>query len=184
VVGTSGAGKTTLAHRLAEILGVPHIELDALHWDPGWQMADPDVFARRVAEAASGDAWVMDGNYSAVATRVVPWDRVDILVFLDYALPTVLWRVVSRTVQRAVTRAELWNGNRERWREVFSRDSIILWSLTTYHRRRRQYRGMIESQRLSGPTVVHLRSPRQAERWLRELQEQMVPDVEIEGGRR
>ena len=37
VVGTSGSGKTTLASRLAEILSVPHIELDALHWEAHWQ---------------------------------------------------------------------------------------------------------------------------------------------------
>jgi hypothetical protein len=147
-------------------------------------MADPDVFARRVAEATSGEAWVMDGNYTAVAARVVPWEHVDTLVFLDYRLPTVLWRVVSRTMQRAVTGVELWNGNRERWREIFSRDSIILWSLTTYHRRRRQYRGMIEGQDLEGLTIVHLRSPRETERWLRAVQEGVLPGTETSRSRR
>jgi adenylate kinase family enzyme len=170
VVGTSGSGKTTLAQRLAGRLGVPHIELDALHWDPGWQMAHPDVFARRIAEATSADAWVMDGNYSAVAARIVPWDRVDALIFLDYPLRVVLWRVVTRTFLRAMTGVELWNGNRERWQETFSRDSIILWSLTTYHRRRRQYRALIDSPEMAGVRVVHLRSPREANRWLSRIQ--------------
>jgi len=43
VVGTSGSGKTTVARRAAEALGVPFVELDALHWEPGWQEA-PDEF--------------------------------------------------------------------------------------------------------------------------------------------
>ncbi len=34
VVGTTGSGKTTLAAQLALIAGCPHIELDALHWEP------------------------------------------------------------------------------------------------------------------------------------------------------
>ena len=36
VVGTSGVGKTTLAKDIAAALAIPHVELDALHWDPGW----------------------------------------------------------------------------------------------------------------------------------------------------
>jgi energy-coupling factor transporter ATP-binding protein EcfA2 len=37
VVGTSGAGKTTLARRIAALLELPHIELDAINWQPGWR---------------------------------------------------------------------------------------------------------------------------------------------------
>ena len=50
VVGTSGSGKTTLAHRLAQQLGIPHVELDALHWDPNWTPAPPDTFRERTEE--------------------------------------------------------------------------------------------------------------------------------------
>ncbi len=32
VAGTAGAGKTTLARRVAALLGLPHIEIDALPW--------------------------------------------------------------------------------------------------------------------------------------------------------
>jgi adenylate kinase family enzyme len=150
---------------LAQRLDMPHIELDALHWDPGWQPADPDVLRKRIEEAAAGPRWVMDGNYTS-AVRVVPWDRVDTLVFLDYSLPVIVWRVVGRTLHRAVTGAEIWNGNRESWRTLFSRDSIVLWALTTHRRRRRQYRELIRSPETSGVTVIHLRSPREARRWL------------------
>ncbi len=42
VIGTSGSGKTTVARRIAESLGFPHVELDALHWEPGWKEAPID----------------------------------------------------------------------------------------------------------------------------------------------
>jgi adenylate kinase family enzyme len=37
VVGTSGAGKTTLSARLASRLDCPHVELDAFQHGPNWQ---------------------------------------------------------------------------------------------------------------------------------------------------
>ncbi len=39
IVGISGAGKTSLAKRLAATLSVMHVELDALYWHlPSWQI--------------------------------------------------------------------------------------------------------------------------------------------------
>ncbi|MFJ9388451.1 shikimate kinase [Nocardioides sp. NPDC101246] len=51
VVGSSGSGKSTVARRLADILGVPYIELDSIHWQPGWVEEEQDVFVERVREA-------------------------------------------------------------------------------------------------------------------------------------
>ena len=39
VVGTSASGKTTFARALAARLGVPSVELDALHWEADWTEA-------------------------------------------------------------------------------------------------------------------------------------------------
>ncbi len=168
VVGTSGSGKTTMARRLAEALGVPHVELDALHWGPGWTPPPIEEFRQETAQALSGETWTTDGNYGGV--RDIVWSRADTLVWLDYALPVVLWRVTSRTILRIATRQELWHGNRESLRTSFlSRDSIILWALTTYHRRRREYPTLFRRPEYSHLQVVHLRSVRQARRWLEEV---------------
>jgi len=167
VVGTSGSGKTTMARRLADGLGVPHVELDSLHWGPGWTPSPTEEFRRQTARALAGEAWTVDGNYSKV--RDVVWSRADTLVWLDYALPVVLWRVVSRTNLRIVKREELWHGNRESFRTSFlSRDSIILWALTTYRRRHSEYPILFGRPEYSHLRVVRLRSVRQARRWLEE----------------
>jgi adenylate kinase family enzyme len=137
VVGTSGSGKTTTGSELARRLGVPHVELDALSWEPNWVAAPPDVFRERVAAAVAAETWVVDGNYSAA--RDLIWARADTVVWLDLPFRVVMWRVVSRTARRLATREVLWNGNRESLRTAVSRDSIILWALTTYRRRRRDY---------------------------------------------
>ncbi len=36
IVGCAGAGKSTLARLLGQILGLPVFHLDALFWRPGW----------------------------------------------------------------------------------------------------------------------------------------------------
>ncbi len=165
VVGTSGSGKTTMAQRLARRLAVPHVELDALHWGPDWTPAPREIFRQRVEQALAGEAWTTDGNYSAV--RDIVWGRADAVVWLDYSLPVILWRVTSRTVRRTLTGEELWNGNRETLaNSFFSRDSIILWALQTYRRRRREYPALLAEPAYAHLAVVHLRSPRAARRWL------------------
>jgi shikimate kinase len=112
VVGTTGSGKTTLAGELAQRLEVSHVELDALHWEPHWVEAPIEIFRERVVHAVSGEAWVTDGNYSAV--RDIVWSCADTIVWLDYSLPTILYRLARRTFRRIFTREELWNGNKER----------------------------------------------------------------------
>ncbi len=165
VVGTSGSGKTTLAQRLAQCLGVPHVELDALNWGPNWTPAPREILRERAAQALSGETWTTDGNYSAV--RDIVWERADTLVWLDYPLPVIMGRVTWRTIRRIVLREELWNENRERFRgSFFSRDSIILWALRTYRRRRREYPVLFSQPEYAHLRIVHLRSPRAARKWL------------------
>jgi adenylate kinase family enzyme len=61
LVGTTGSGKTHLACDISERLSVPHVELDALHWEPDWKEAPAEIFCERVSLALQGDAWVMRG---------------------------------------------------------------------------------------------------------------------------
>lgn len=165
VVGTTGSGKTVLARELARRLGYPHVELDALQWDPGWTPAPTDVLRVRVASALDGDRWVVDGNYSRA--RDIIWGRADTVVWLDYALPVVLARLFRRTMKRLVTREELWGGNRESWRAQFlSRESLFLWALQTYGRRRREYPALLASPEHAHLRLVRLRSPGEAREWL------------------
>lgn len=165
MVGTSGSGKTTLAAQIAGRLGVPHVELDALHWGPNWTPAAPEVFQERVAAALAGDAWVVDGNYSRVRNWI--WARADTLVWLDYPLWRIMARLLWRTLRRAFSRVDLWGGNRESLRTAFfSRDSILLWALQTYRRRRREYLPLVRQPPHRELWVVHLRSPRATQHWL------------------
>jgi hypothetical protein len=169
IVGVSGSGKTTLARQLSQHLSLPHVELDALHWDPGWVPTPAAVFRQRARQALQGAIWVVDGNHPEV--RDIIWSRADTVVWLDYGLALVMWRLILRTLRRAATREVLWNGNRERTLRAhfFSRDSIFLWALRTYGLRRKEYPALFKSSAYAQARPVHLRSPRATRAWLASL---------------
>lgn len=169
VVGTSGSGKTTLAKQISQRLAIPHIELDALHWEANWVEAPDHIFRERVLKALSSDSWVVDGNYSQV--RDLVWVKADTIVWLNYSLLVILTRLLWRTFERTLTRKELWSGNRETLQKsFFSRDSILLWAIQTYSRRRKEYPILFIQPEYLHLEIVELRSPKAANDWLGKLQ--------------
>ncbi len=167
VIGSTGSGKTMTAARLAACLDCPHVELDALHWEPGWQEAPLDVFRARIEAALAGDRWVVDGNYSEA--RAVIWPRADTIVWLDYSFWRVLRQLLKRTLRRVITRERLWGTNVETLSALLGRESIILWMFRTYHRRRREYPALFARPENAHLTVIRLRSPRQTDAWIANL---------------
>jgi len=164
VVGATGCGKTVLARRLAAAIGAPHIELDALHWGPHWAPRPEEVFRALTEEATRGEAWVTDGNYSAV--RDIVWARADTLVWLDYPWPLILRRLLERTVWRCLTGEALFSGNRETWRAAFlAGDNLFLYLARDYRRRRRLIPELLRRPAHAHLRVARLRSPEEAEGW-------------------
>lgn len=137
VVGTSCSGKTTFARALSAALKTPHVELDALFWQPEWVSRPVAEFRGLVDAAISQDAWIIDGNYSSA--RDLVWRRATHVIWLNYSFPVVAARAVSRTARRIVTGEELFSGNRESLRQALSHQSILLWVLATFRRNRRKY---------------------------------------------
>jgi adenylate kinase family enzyme len=169
IVGTSGSGKSWLSARLAAKLSVPRLELDAVRHQPDWQDLPDAEFRERVARFVAQDGWVVDGNYFAVVTEAVVWPAADTVVWIDLPRRTVMRQVIWRTLKRAVIREELWNGNRERLREVLSRDpykSVIRWSWTSYEPIRERYRAASVEPRWRDLTFIHVQSHHEMRRLL------------------
>ncbi|MCZ6632471.1 MAG: AAA family ATPase [bacterium] len=165
VVGLTGSGKTTLAQNLAELLGLVHIELDAIHWGPSWTPAKPEDFLARTSAVLQADGWVVDGNYSAV--RELVWGQADTVVWLNYSFPVVMGRLLRRTIQRTVHREVLWNGNVESLREQFlSTDSLFVWAVRGKFKYGRRYRSLFQDPQYQHLQMIELRSPGQTRDWL------------------
>jgi adenylate kinase family enzyme len=166
IIGSTGSGKTTLARELSRLVDAPHIELDALHWEPKWTEADDEIFRARVGEAVSAERWIVDGNYGVV--RDIVWRRADCIVWLNYGLGLVLARLLRRTARRVVTAEPCCNGNRESLWLTFSKESILLWALRTHGRRKRELPALLAERALAGTTIVVHQTPAETKAWLRD----------------
>jgi adenylate kinase family enzyme len=167
VVGAAGTGKTTLARKIASRIGAPHIELDALKYKQDWIVASDESFRGEVAAYVGTERWVIDGNYADVQDLI--WLRAQLLVWIDFRLLIALWWLVRRTFSRLFTDETLANGNREQFSRVFGRQSILLWTIRSYYRRRKLYEELLTHPRYARLQVVRLRSPAAVCGWIAEL---------------
>lgn len=143
VVGTSGSGKTTLAKELSKILKIEHIELDGIYWLEDWQGRAKDEFFSIVENKIKKEKWVIDGNYSKV--REMIWENADLIIWLNYDFKIVILRSIKRTILRIIKKEKLWSGNVETFSKSFlSKESIILWVLKTYKKRKREYTDLFQ----------------------------------------
>lgn len=164
IIGPGGSGKTTLAADLAAALGLPHVELDAIHWRPNWQEPLVEEFREQVSTALAGDSWAVDGNYGKARDIVLA--RAELVVWLDFPLWVILPRLFRRTTTRIFKRELLWGTNRETFREAFlSKDSLFLYVIKTHDRRRRQFKALVSNEKYQHIEFVRLRSPRQVRHW-------------------
>jgi adenylate kinase family enzyme len=173
IVGTSGAGKTTLARQVAARTGLPHLELDAVFWDAGWQRRDLDEALGIVREfaAAHPGGWVADGNWSTPLNGLLDPGTpggADAVVWLDQPRAVVMRRVVGRTIRRGVLREQLWHGNRERmsdWLRWEPERNIMRWAWTSHPRTRARMLARIAA----GEPIVRLQGQRDVDAWLSTL---------------
>jgi adenylate kinase family enzyme len=165
VLGTSGSGKSTLAQALARRLGVRPVALDELAQGPNWVQVPAAELAARVAELTAGSAWVVDGNYiDKVGDQL--WPRADMIIWLDLPLRVILPRLTRRSLHRIVHRTTLYNGNRETWRALLGRDSVLSWAVQSQRRHARELPGRLAALSRDGTSVVRLRSAAEVDGWL------------------
>jgi adenylate kinase family enzyme len=169
VVGTTCCGKTTFARRLAQALGVPHVELDTLFWLPEWTPREESQFQNLVREALAGEQWVIDGNYGRLQNFI--FDRATTLIWLNYSFPRVFFRGLTRTSKRVLTGEAVYAENRESFRRAFlSKDSILWWLVGTYHKRRKRYRKIFAASTYPDLEKLEFRNPSAGEKYLRSIE--------------
>ena len=166
IIGTTGSGKSTAAKKISKKFGIPHIELDSIYQGKNWESLEASLFQQQVTERLLNlQTWITDGNYSQV--REIILNQADTVIWLDYPLLTVLFRVIRRTFKRLIDKEELWNGNRESWRRTFfHRENVILWALKTHKRRQKENIKLYSNTINSHLKIYRFIKPSELEDWI------------------
>lgn len=99
IIGSCGAGKSTLARKLHEVSGIELIHLDQHFWKPHWVETDKTEWKQIVSDLVQRPAWIMDGNYGG--TMVIRMQRADTIILLDYPTWLCLFRVIRRVLMNS-----------------------------------------------------------------------------------
>lgn len=94
VIGSPGAGKSTLSRALAKACGLPLFHLDMIWHKPDGTNITRKEFDAALSEILLGERWIIDGNYSRTLT--VRLDACDTVILLDYPTDVCIAGAMSR----------------------------------------------------------------------------------------
>lgn len=162
IIGSCGAGKSTLARQLGVRLGLKVIHLDQSYWQPDWIEPDPGTWRQQVEILVANPAWIMDGNYSGTFDLRLP--LADTIIFLDFPRWRCLRRVLKRIWQyRGQTRPDMAPHCPERFNWQFL---WYVWCFPQHHRPKIiQVLATLPSQ-----AVVTLHHPQSVQKFLSQFQ--------------
>lgn len=162
IIGSGGAGKSTLAVRLGEATGIEVIHLDRLHWLPNWTEPPKDEWRKIVEDALKKEIWIMDGNFGG--TMEMRLAACDTVIYLDFPRAICLYRALKRVAKYYNrTRPDMSDGCREKLDFEFLG---WVWNFP------KTTKPVIEERlkRFEGEkTIIRLHSPRETEDFLKNL---------------
>ena len=134
IIGTCGIGKTTLGRKLAKRLNIPVTDLDDLYWLPHWKLRPPEKCAALIKATVNETQWIICGNQSKY--RHLIWPQADTIIWLDFPLHTLFFRLLKRGIRQMISRELICNGNQQ---NLYRLLWILHWVFRRYWRNKKRY---------------------------------------------
>ena len=161
IIGCGGAGKSTLARRLGDKLGLPVVHLDKLFWHPGWVESAQEEMDEKIRMELEKPHWIMDGNFN----RTLPMrlERCDTVIYMDFPRFACVCGVLKRIITTYGTvRPDMGEGCPERFDWDFLK---WVWNFNK-NKREKYYRMLNESE---GVETIVLKNRAMVKRFLNSL---------------
>ncbi|MFD1851280.1 DNA topology modulation protein [Oceanobacillus bengalensis] len=159
LIGSGGAGKSTLARRLGEKLKVNVYHLDTLFWKPNWVGVPKEEQRKIQNDLVKKEQWIIDGNYGS--TMDIRLNAADTIIFLDIQRRICLYRAFKRMLKyRNKTRPDMGAGCEERIDLGF-----LKWIWNYPKTKRPEILKRLE-QLPKGKQVIILKSPKDVEQFI------------------
>lgn len=159
VIGSPGAGKSTLTKKMSQISGIPAIHLDALFWQPHWTETPQTEWLEIVRKIIKNKKWIMDGNFSSSFDIRIP--TADLIVFLDFPRWICMWRIFQRVLQNhGKVRYDMGNECPEKWDWEFVK---YVWKFKQNIRPENLTK---LKQHAASKKIITLRKPKEAQEFL------------------
>lgn len=94
IIGSSGAGKTTLAKKLGDRLGLKVYHLDRFFWRPDWRKKPDDTRIDILQSLVRQRHWVIEGSY--LNSSELHLIAADTVIFLDTSPFVCICRRIKR----------------------------------------------------------------------------------------
>ncbi|MEH7444459.1 DNA topology modulation protein [Bacillus sp. JJ1122] len=163
IIGSGGAGKSTLARKLGDVLGINVYHLDALYWKPGWEKTDNDEWKNTIAEIMDEDEWIMDGNFGG--TMAMRASAADSIIFLDYSTVRCLYGIFKRRIMyHGKSRPDMNEGCPEKLDWEF-----INWVAQYKHKKAPAIIESLKQYKEQGKIIFHFTAPAETEAFISAL---------------
>jgi adenylate kinase family enzyme len=132
VFGNAGAGKSTLAVRLAELTGIPLYPLDMIQFREGRYWPEekdggkraPEEYLKIHADLLKRDRWIVDG-YDSAALTWQRFDAADTLVYVDLPVLTHYRWVTKRLLKGLFRNPAGWPENSPVWSSTLDSYRVV-----------------------------------------------------------
>lgn len=159
IIGCGGAGKSTMAKKLAEITGLPLYHLDKMFWKSGWEMLPTPEWKEMQTELCEKQKWIIDGNYGSTIDLRMKY--ADTILYIDFPRWKCIWGIVKRRFQyRNRTRPDMTEGCNERLDWTFMK---WVWN---YREKKRPEMLALLKEKESEKQVIYLKNRNEIDEFL------------------